>query len=128
MTTGLTFSLVSPERELFAGEAQSVLVPGTEGFFEVGPGHSPVMATLSPGILVIQQAQGEERYFVRGGFADVTADGLTILAEVAVPVAELAGDKLADEKSHAEGILAANDASPEAVLAANRAVEALASI
>ncbi len=128
MAAGLTFSLVSPERELFAGEADAVLVPGTEGLFEVGPGHSPVMATLSPGMLVIKQATGEERYFVRGGFADVTAAGLTVLAEVAIPADELHGDRLAAEKSHAEGILAANDVTPEEVLAAGRAAEALASV
>ncbi|RFB05580.1 ATP synthase F1 subunit epsilon [Parvularcula marina] len=120
------FSLVSPEKELYAGEAQSVSVPGTEGIFEAMPGHAPVMSTLSPGILSFKGTDGAEaRFYVRGGFADVTATGVTVLAELAVPEAELKGNLLAEEKSLAETQLAA-DHSPEENLDASRAGDVLA--
>ena len=128
MSAGLNFSLVSPERELYAGDAQSVLVPGTEGLFQVGPGHTPIMSTLSPGFLVISQDGGEQRYYVRGGFADVTAAGLTILAEVAIPEAELKGDVLAAEKANAEAALAVEDAPADDVINAQRAVDVLSAV
>lgn len=120
------FSLVSPEKELYAGEAASVSVPGTEGIFEAMPGHSPVMSTLSPGILAFKGQGGEEqRFYVRGGFADVTPAGVTVLAELAVPEAELKGDLLAEEKEAAKKLLEA-DHSPEENLEAQRAAALLA--
>lgn len=125
MASAFPFSLVSPERELYSGDANSVLVPGSEGLFEVMAGHSPVMSTLSPGILQIKQDGGEQRYYVRGGFADVTAAGLTVLAEVAIPEGELKGDRLAAEKSSADEMLA-NAATPEQAISAHRAQDVLA--
>lgn len=125
MAQALSFSLVSPERALFSGEAEAVLVPGAEGQFEVGVGHAPVMATLSPGILVIRQGGEAQKYYVRGGFADVTANGLTVLAEIAIPENELRGDTLGAEKTHAQKVLD-SDPSPEMALGASRALEALA--
>ena len=83
------FELVSPERLVFTGEVESVVVPGTEGEFTVLKDHAPLMSTLKPGVLtVIDAAAKQSRLFVRGGFADVNPAGLTILAEVAVPLAE----------------------------------------
>ncbi|MEM9988433.1 MAG: ATP synthase F1 subunit epsilon [Pseudomonadota bacterium] len=125
MADRLHFSLVSPERELFAGEAEAVLVPGTEGLFEVRADHSAVMTTLSPGVLVIKQSGGEKKFYVRGGFADVTAAGLTVLAEVAIPEDELSGDVLGQEKmfidQQRKGTLSA-----EEMINANRAADVLA--
>lgn len=121
----LPFSLVSPERELFSGEADSVLVPGTDGQFEVQAGHSPVMSTLSPGMLVIRDGGTERKIYVRGGFADVSANGLTVLAEAAVPEEELRGDVLTGQRSEADAALTANG-TPEERLDAQRAKDALA--
>lgn len=121
----LQFSLVSPERELFSGQADSVLVPGTEGQFEVQSGHSPLMSTLSPGLLVVRDDGSERKIYVRGGFADVNATGLTVLAESALPEEELRGDTLVTQRAEADETIAAN-ASPEEKLGAQRAKDALA--
>lgn len=120
MAEALSFSLVSPERELFRGDVTSVVVPGTEGTFEVMAGHAPVMSTLSPGMVTIRQREGEKAFFVRGGFADVTRSGLTLLAEVAIPADELNGEVLAAEKDLVTRRLSEN-LSPEDRLNASRA-------
>ncbi len=82
--------LVSPEKLIFAGEVEAVVVPGTEGEFTVLKDHAPVMAMLRPGIIEIDQtATQKTRLFVRRGFAEVSPAGLTILAEQAIPLDEL---------------------------------------
>jgi F-type H+-transporting ATPase subunit epsilon len=83
------FDLVSPEKLLFSSQVTQVDVPGMEGDFGVLAGHAPVVTTLRPGVLVIHGAGGEElRVVVHGGFAEVGADGLTVLADGAVPLEE----------------------------------------
>jgi F-type H+-transporting ATPase subunit epsilon len=83
------FDLVSPEKLLISSEVRQVDVPGTEGYFGVLAGHAPVVATLRPGILVIYGEAGEQlRIVVNGGFAEVGPDGLTVLADSAVPIEE----------------------------------------
>lgn len=83
------FELVSPERLLFSGDVEAVAVPGTEGQFTVMKGHAATMTTLKPGIVEVARGSSKQRLFVRGGFADVSSTGLTILAEQAIPVEEL---------------------------------------
>jgi F-type H+-transporting ATPase subunit epsilon len=83
------FELVSPERLLFSGDVEAVAVPGTEGQFTVMKGHAATMSTLKPGIVEVDRGSSKQRLFVRGGFADISASGLTILAEQAIPVEEL---------------------------------------
>ena len=90
------FDLVSPEKVLFSGEVSQVDVPGSEGDFGVLAGHAPLVTTLRPGILVIYSERDAQRIVVDGGFAEVGPSGLTVLANLAVPVdefdvAELAG-------------------------------------
>jgi F-type H+-transporting ATPase subunit epsilon len=94
MADKLHFSLVSPERELFAGDVDHVVVPGAEGEFGVLAHHAPFMTTLRPGALRILSETGEQRIFVNGGFADVTPAGLTVLAEDAVDLADIDPAKL----------------------------------
>ena len=90
MADKLHFDLVSPDRLLLSEEVDQVLVPGSEGDFGVLPDHAPVMSTLKPGVLEVSgAASGDTRIFVRGGFAEVTPKGLTVLAEEAIPLAEL---------------------------------------
>lgn len=98
------FELVTPEKLLFSGPVESVVVPGSEGDFEVLSQHAPVMSTIRPGIIVVKEtASGSSRHlFVRGGFADVNPQGLTILAEQAVPIEEMTPDKLSQEIAAAE--------------------------
>jgi len=102
------FELVSPERLLFSGEVEQVVVPGTEGDFAVLKDHAPVMSTLRPGVAVITDGKGgTQRLFVRGGFAEVSAAGLTILAEQAVPVEEITDEVIGAEVKAAEREFAA---------------------
>ena len=83
MADKLHFSLVSPERELFAGEVDQVDAPGSEGDFGVLAGHAPFMTALRTGFVTIHDGDNLRRFEVEGGFADVTPQGLTILAEQA---------------------------------------------
>ncbi|MFC7292147.1 ATP synthase F1 subunit epsilon [Hirschia litorea] len=93
MSDKLHFSLVSPERELFAGEVDQVDAPGSEGQFGVLPGHAPFMATLKAGVVVVFEGDKRTRLFVRSGFADVTPQGLTILAEEAIDLIDFDATK-----------------------------------
>ena len=83
------FELVSPERLVFAGEVSQVDVPGEEGEFGVFAGHAPYIATLKPGVLTIYGEDGPQRLVVQGGLAEMGPTGLTVLAEQAMPVAEI---------------------------------------
>lgn len=97
------FELVAPERLLFSGEVEAVVVPGSEGEFTVLKDHAPVMAVLKPGIVVVEEtATKHTRLFVRGGFADVSPNGLTILAEQAVPIEELDAARIEADLKDAE--------------------------
>jgi len=75
------FDLVSPSKLVFSGEVEQVDVPGLEGDFGVLAGHAPLVATLKPGILTVFGDGGAQRYVVLGGFAEVSPEGLTILAD-----------------------------------------------
>jgi F-type H+-transporting ATPase subunit epsilon len=83
------FELVSPEKLLFSGDVEQVDVPGAEGDFGVLADHAPLVTTLRPGILTVRSASGEQQIVVLGGFAEVSAAGLTILADVAESVADI---------------------------------------
>jgi F-type H+-transporting ATPase subunit epsilon len=78
------FELASPEKLVFAGEVEHVVVPGSEGDFGVLALHAPVVAMLRPGILRIL-GSNEKSFLVRGGFAEVNQEGLIVLADFAVP-------------------------------------------
>ncbi|MCA8902892.1 MAG: ATP synthase F1 subunit epsilon [Hyphomonas sp.] len=84
MADKLHFSLVSPAKEMFSGEVDHVIAPGADGEFGVLVNHAPFMTTLKNGVVrVLEGDTVKMRIFVRGGFADVTSAGLTILAEEA---------------------------------------------
>jgi F-type H+-transporting ATPase subunit epsilon len=87
MAGKLHFSLVAPERELFSGEVDQVDASGVEGDFGVLYGHAPFMTALKEGPVTVRDSAGVKVYQVRGGFAEVTPQGLTILAEHAVEAA-----------------------------------------
>lgn len=110
MAEPFKFDLVSPERLLLSAEVEQVVVPGSEGYFTVLKGHAPFMATLRPGVVDVINGNLTERIFVRGGFADVNASGLTILAEQAIPLAEVNAEMLAREvQNAAEDVADAKD-------------------
>ena len=122
---GLHFELVSPVRLLFSGEVASVQLPGTEGEMGIFPGHAPVLSTLRPGVVVVTRDTGAvEKIFVRGGFAEVNPNGLSVLAEVAIPLAELDAAALAGQVKNAEEDLA-DAKDPEAKRRASESLEHL---
>jgi len=79
----LHFELVTPERLVRSEDVHMVVVPGTEGNFGVLEGHAPVMSTIRDGALMVYRTDGAapEEIQVQGGFAEVGANGLTVLAE-----------------------------------------------
>lgn len=101
MSDKLNFHLVSPERELYSGVVDHVVVPGSEGDFGVLPKHAPVMSAVRPGAITVINGSETRRIFILGGFADVTPDGLTILAEEAIDLAEVDAAKLAQDLADA---------------------------
>lgn len=124
MADKLSFALVSPERELFNGEVDHVVVPGSEGEFGVSPNHAPVMSVIKPGALKVFNEGAERRIFVNGGFADVTPEGLTVLAEEAVDLADVDPAQLEQQLKNAGEDL--RDANTEARRdAAQRALKRL---
>ncbi len=106
MADKLNFSLVSPESEVFAGVVDQVDVPGTEGDFGVFAQHAPFMAAIRTGTLNVFNDGTETQFFVDGGFADVTPNGLTILAKTATPLADVDPDWLSAQIKAAEDRLA----------------------
>lgn len=108
MAEGLKIEIVSPERLVLSEVVTSVTVPGTEGYFTVMHDHAPFMTTLRPGFITVNGLGGrDEIFFVKGGFADVSAEGLTILAEQSSPYAEFDHADLAAQIKAAEAELAA---------------------
>jgi F-type H+-transporting ATPase subunit epsilon len=89
------FELVSPERLVYSGKVSEVVVPGTEGEFGILAGHAPFVSTLKPGVLTIKGDGAPQKLFVRGGFAEANPQGLTVLAETAIPLADLRSENLA---------------------------------
>ena len=124
------FELVSPERLLMSKDVSMVVVPGADGLFGVLPRHSPLLSTLLPGVIdVYEDGAITDQIFVAGGFAEVTEDRCTVLAEEATAVAELDVDRaeqrlvdLRDELKGATGIeaglLARRVSDSEAVIMA----------
>jgi F-type H+-transporting ATPase subunit epsilon len=85
----LQFDLVSPERRLASVEATEVRIPGADGDMTAMEGHSPTITTLRPGVLSVIHGGGTDEYVVTGGFAEITADTVSVLAESALPKAEV---------------------------------------
>ena len=100
MADTMQFDLVTPEARLASYAARQVDVPGAEGDFAAMPGHSPLIASLRPGVLRAMTAEGTQSFVVSGGFAEVNAESVTVLAERAVPIEEATGtiiDQMLDE-------------------------------
>ena len=86
----ISFDLVSPERLLLSEDAEMVTIPGTEGEMGVMAGHMPLVSTLKPGVIDVKIVHGQhDKFFVSGGFAEVTPAKITVLAEEAIPLAHL---------------------------------------
>lgn len=88
MAGSVQFDLVSPERRLASVAASEVQIPGADGDLTAMEGHAPTITTLRPGILKAVSSEGTKSYVVTGGFAEISAGGVSVLAERAVPVEE----------------------------------------
>jgi F-type H+-transporting ATPase subunit epsilon len=105
------FDLVSPEKMAFSGEVDQVDVPGVEGDFGVLAGHAPVVAAIRPGILTVITGGSKQKVIVLGGLAEVSAKGLTVLADVATSLDELDRTEFAETIAEMEAKLAEKEGS-----------------
>ncbi|MGF1501666.1 MAG: ATP synthase F1 subunit epsilon [Paracoccaceae bacterium] len=97
----MTFELVSPERKLASMQARSVRIPGMEGELTAMPQHVPMLTTLRPGYVIVE-GTGETRFFVTGGFAEITPEVVAVVAEEAVEAEKVTGEWLDGKVKAAE--------------------------
>ena len=105
------FDLVSPEKLAFSGEVDQVDVPGVEGDFGVLAGHAPVVAAIRPGILTVMSGGSKQKIIVLGGIAEISAKGLTLLADVATSLDELDRTQFAETIADMEAKLSEKEGS-----------------
>jgi F-type H+-transporting ATPase subunit epsilon len=111
MADMMQFDLVSPAYRLASGEATAVQIPGVDGDFTAMVNHAPTIATLRPGIVTVQGTAGEEKFVVTGGFAEISPEGASVLAERAMPVADVTQEVIDEFVSAA--VAARDHAAPE---------------
>lgn len=92
MANTMQFDLVSPERALASVQASAVQIPGADGDMTAMPDHAPTITTLRPGILSVETDGGTQSYAVTGGFAEINAEGTSVLAEQAIPTADVTAE------------------------------------
>lgn len=125
MADPISFELVSPEKLLFSEDVEMVVVPGAEGDFGVLVGHAPLISALRPGVInTYAGTTVEKQIFVAGGFAEVTGERCTVLAEEAIPVEDL--DRAAADARMAEAQEALGDADNDAARASAESAIAVA--
>ncbi len=123
----LHFSLVSPERELFSGEVDQVVVPGSDGQFGALVNHAPLMSVVKSGVIKIITGNQETKMYVGGGIVDVSGKGVAILAEDAIDLNAI--DKATFEKDLKNAQEDLRDAKNDADKAkANKSIERLEAI
>jgi len=107
MAQSIAFDLVSPERLLLSTEAEMVTVPGSDGYIGVMAGHMPLISTLRAGMIDVLKDGKDTRFFIRGGFVEVSGERVTVLADEAIPFSALALETLDQRIRDAEEDLAA---------------------
>ncbi|WP_147125846.1 F0F1 ATP synthase subunit epsilon [Shimia ponticola] len=120
MANAMQFDLVSPERLLASFEATEVQIPGADGDLTAMADHAPVITALRPGVLVVKAGDGDHSYAVTGGFAEITPAGTSVLAERAMPIADVTASDMDAMISEASD--AASAASGDAKDAADKLV------
>lgn len=113
MAETMQFDLVSPERNLASMQVASVQIPGADGQMTAMPNHAPVITTLRPGVLAVSGPEGDVSFAVTGGFAEINPEGLSVLAEKAIPLADASAADL-------EPIVAAAKAAAASTAPENR--------
>jgi len=123
------FDLVSPERSLASFVATEVQIPGSEGDMTVMLNHAPILTTLRPGVLSVSGADGVSEYVITGGFAEVTAEGVTVIAEHAMVRSEVTQADMDGIVSLAQVALdGSNEATQDAAIKGHADVVNLAAI
>jgi len=102
MADALTFELVSPEKKLASTEAEAVTIPGMEGDLTAMADHAPFLTTMRPGFVVVRNGTSEESYFVTGGFAEISDNVVSVLAEQALTADSVNQDWLDQRIAEAE--------------------------
>ena len=104
MSDTVHFELVSPERLLMDVEADGVVVPGGEGDFMVLPNHAPMLSTIRPGVIEVNEVGKTEptKLYIKAGFAEVSEKGLVVLAEEAINVADLSKSDIEQKLQNAK--------------------------
>jgi F-type H+-transporting ATPase subunit epsilon len=118
MAGTLQFDLVSPERRLASVKASEVQIPGADGDLTAMEGHAPTITTLRPGILKAVSSEGTKAYVVTGGFAEISATGVSVLAERAVAVDDMTPalmEQLIADASEAMAVASDKDAADKAM-------------
>ena len=118
MADSLTFDLVSPARKLASFPVSQVVIPSAAGDMTAMPGHAPTVATLRPGLVRAFSAEGEKAYLVIGGFAEISGDGVTVLAEEAEPREGFDAARVADLVAKQEKLAASLEDGSDARRAA----------
>ncbi len=118
MASTVQFDLVSPERRLASFPASEVQIPGAMGDLTAMEGHAATITSLRPGLLKVVGSDGAKSYVVTGGFAEISATGVSVLAEQAVPLDELTAttlDALVADACEAAAVNSDKDAADKAV-------------
>ncbi|MEO1493942.1 MAG: ATP synthase F1 subunit epsilon [Pseudomonadota bacterium] len=102
MADALTFELVSPAKKLASSEAEAVTIPGMQGDLTAMANHAPFLTTMRPGFVTVRTGSTEDRYFVTGGFAEISDNVVSVLAEQAVPSDAVTQDWLDAQIADAE--------------------------
>jgi F-type H+-transporting ATPase subunit epsilon len=106
MADTMQFDLVSPERRLASMQVTAVQIPGSDGDMTAMPDHAPTITTLRPGVLRVEGPGGATEYVVTGGFAEISANGVSVLAERAVPKGDMTQEHLDEMMEEAKTMYA----------------------
>jgi F-type H+-transporting ATPase subunit epsilon len=118
MASTVQFDLVSPERRLASYPATEVQIPAAQGDLTAMAGHAATITSLRPGLLKVVNADGMKAYVVTGGFAEISATGVSVLAEQAVALDEMTPaqmDALVADACEAAAVNADKDTADKAV-------------
>lgn len=123
MADTIQFDLVSPERMLVSVPVREVRLPGSDGDMTAMPGHAPVIVTLRPGVVTVVDEGGQATEFaVTGGFAEITGEGVSLLAERGHPRAEMTqeifNDMMVEAQKKRQAVESRGTAGEEMVAAA----------
>jgi F-type H+-transporting ATPase subunit epsilon len=111
MADTMQFDLVSPEKRLASFIATAVQIPGADGDMTAMPGHSPVIATLRPGVVRVQSPEGDKAYVVTAGFVEITDASVSVIAERAHAGDEITKDDLTSVLDEARAVASGAEAA-----------------